>query len=163
MRKSILVPAMVAATLAGLPLAAAAGSAQVEFVKPDSFTDVGSRHAPSNAADVLATLRDHLVREASRELPDGHALHVWITDVDLAGDFEPQQPYVNEVRIVKDIYPPRIDLSFRLVDAGGKVLKEGERKLRDPAFLLRGAGNSSDALRFEKLLIDRWLNDEFFR
>jgi hypothetical protein len=163
MRKSLLVPAMMAAIFAGCPWAAAAGSAQVEFVNPESFTDVGPRHAPSNAAGVLQELRAHLVRQASRELPQGQALHVWITDVDLAGDFEPQQPYVNEVRIVKDIYPPRIDLRFRLADAGGKVLKEGDRKLRDPAFLLRGAGNSSDALRFEKLLIDRWLRDEFFR
>ena len=84
-----------------------------------------------------------------------------ITDVDLAGDFEPQQPYVNEVRIVKDIYPPRIDLRFRLVDGAGRVLKEGTRTLRDPSFLLRGAGDSGDALRFEKSMIDRWLQEEF--
>jgi hypothetical protein len=163
MRNPMLVAALVAASLAGHPASAAAAAAKVEFVKPESFTDVGPAHSPSSAADVLERLRDHLVRQAARALPDQQTLQVSITDVDLAGDFEPQQAYTHEVRIVKNIYPPRIDLRFRLLDANGAVLKEGERMLRDPGFLLHGGGDSADSLRFEKSMIDRWLRAEFAR
>ena len=70
--------ALVAATLAGVPLAAAAGSAQVEFVKPESFTDVGPKHAPSNADDVLEKLRVHLVRRV-RSTPELAATPILVT------------------------------------------------------------------------------------
>jgi hypothetical protein len=142
---------------------AAAAAVQVEFVKPESFTDAGPARPRSAEAEVLEPLRDHLVRRAAPRLHEGQTLHVWVTDVDLAGELEPQQPYYREVRILKDIYPPRIELRFRLLDAGGTVLKEGERTLRDPSFLLRGSGDSGDPLRFEKSMIDRWLLGEFGR
>ena len=82
-----------------------------------------------------------------------------VTDVDRAGNFEPWRPYpMREVRIIKDIYPPRIDLRFRLLDADGKTIREGTRKLRDPGFMSDSINTSSnDTLRYEKALIDRWL------
>jgi hypothetical protein len=61
---------------------------------------------------------------------------------------------------VKDIYPPRIDLSFSLAAGDGKVIKEGERRLRDPAFLAGANQYPDDPLRYEKALIDRWLERE---
>ena len=82
-----------------------------------------------------------------------------ITDVDLAGDFEPWRgPDFTRVRVIRDIYPPRIDLDFRLIGADGRVLREGKRKLRDPGFLTTGAigPGSTDPLRYEKRMIDRW-------
>jgi hypothetical protein len=59
-----------------------------------------------------------------------------------------------------DIYPPRIDLTFRLAGGDGKLIREGERKLRDPAFLLGANDYPDDPLRYEKALIDRWLELE---
>ena len=154
---------LLAATLAGLPAAAAAATAQVVFEKPESFTDAG-RPRPGAARDEsLEGLRDHLVHEVARRLPADQSLHLWITDVDLAGDFEPTQRYSHEVRIVKDRYPPRIELRFRLVRADGSSLKEGTRTLRDTAFLMHGSPDRQDALRYEKAMIDRWLEAEFGR
>ena len=161
MRTFMLIPALVAVVVLEHPAGAAAAAAQVEFINPESFTDAGPKHAPANAAEVLDRLRDHLVRQAARRLPAGETLHVSITDVDLAGDFEPTQPYVNEVRIVKDRYPPRIELRFRLLRADGSVVKEGTRTLRDTAFLLHGSIDRQDALRYEKSMIDRWFVAEF--
>jgi hypothetical protein len=142
---------------------AAAATTQVEFVKPESFTDAGRGLPRSTDAEVLKPLSDHLIRRASQRLAQGQKLEVWITDVDLAGDFEPHQRYSSEVRIVRDLYPPRIDLRFRLADASGAVVKEGTRTLRDAGFLLHRSGDSSDALRFEKSMLDRWLEAEFGR
>ena len=58
--------------------------------------------------------------------------------------------------------PPSIDLHFTLTAADGTTLSEGQRSLRDPAFLSRGVLYSrDDPLRFEKRLLDEWLRREF--
>jgi len=60
----------------------------------------------------------------------------------------------------RDAYPPRIDLTFRLTAADGSLLKEGERKLREPVFALTGSAYRDDPLRYEKALLDTWLERE---
>ena len=67
---------------------------------------------------------------------------------------------MDDVRIVKDIYPPRIDLQFRVRDAKGNVIKEGERKLRDLSFMMNLRLNNHDPLRYEKTLIDDWMRKD---
>jgi hypothetical protein len=109
-----------------------------------------------------------LVSDASRErvvrsgrFPAGQRRA--LTDVDLAGDYEPwRSGQWADVRIVKDIYPPRLTLAFRLTDAEGKVVKEGKRDLRDIAFLMKMTmGFRDDPLRHEKALLDDWLSSEW--
>ncbi|HEX4781942.1 MAG TPA: DUF3016 domain-containing protein [Usitatibacter sp.] len=141
--------------------AAAAATAQVEFVKPESFTDAGRRNARVDRESNLEAIRRHLVREAAKRLPAGEALSISITDVDLAGAYEPWQRYSNEIRVVKDIYPPRIDLRFRLARADGSVVKEGERSLRDPGFLMGDTSHQDDNLKYEKAMLDQWMGKEF--
>ena len=112
----------------------------------------------------LETLRKQVVRTADRLLPAGQRLDVTFTDIKLAGSFEPWRgPQFDDVRIVKDIYPPRIDLRFVLRGSDDQVIAEGERKLRDPGFLTRSIANANDPLRYEKRLLDEWLRREFGR
>ena len=58
-----------------------------------------------------------------------------------AGGFEPGRgPQTDEVRIVRDIHPPRIALDYRLLaddDDDGGVLRESARILSDAAFPVR--------------------------
>ena len=98
-------------------------------------------------------------------MPEGHTLSVTFTDIDMAGDFEPWRGVrFDDVRIVKDIYPPRIVLSFRLTDADGNVVKQGKRDLRDIAFMMKiTMGFRDDSVRHEKALLDDWLRSEFPR
>ena len=147
-----------AACLAGSALAA---TAQVEFDHPEKFTDAGRPHLLNDAKSNCAILEQHIVEEAARTLPADETLAITVTDVDLAGAYEPWQPVSREVRIVKDIYPPRIDLRFRLTRADGALVKEGERSLRDPGFLTGTKGFSGDALRYEKVMLDEWMEKEF--
>jgi hypothetical protein len=147
--------------LACLPTLAAAATAQVEYVKPESFSDAGRRFPASARDESLAPLREHFVKEIGRRLPADQALSIAITDVDLAGEFEPSQPASREVRIVKEIYPPRIALRFRLTRSDGTVIKEGSRNLRDTSFLGSASGSNTDPLRYEKAMIGRWLGEEF--
>jgi hypothetical protein len=136
----------------------------VDWTDPAKFTEVRYSHAfgqPKPEA-WLAAMKTTVVRGADSLLKPGQHLEVTFTDVKLAGQYEPWRgPAYNDVRIVRDIYPPRIDLRFSLSDANGNVIASGERKLRDPGFLTRSTLNGSDSYRFEKRLLKDWLVREF--
>ena len=154
---------------ASAPPAAPAGASPVTvaFIAPDKFTDIGSSRPPLQTARdaYLAELRKFIVQDAARHLPPGQRLDIEVTDVDMVGDFEPWRMRSADVRVVRDIYPPRVDLRFKLVDASGAVLRQGERRLRDPAYLMTAANGyaDNDPLRHEKALLDTWLRNEFGR
>jgi hypothetical protein len=137
----------------------------VTFDHPDKFTDVkDSELATEKGRDgYLDDLKEYIQRYAEPRLADGQKLTVTFTDIDMAGDFEPWRgPRFNDIRIVKDIYPPRLTFSFQLTDASGAVVKEGKRDLRDLSFQLRANPvNQDDPLRYEKSMLDDWMRDEF--
>jgi len=146
------------------PGGAQAGIVSVTHAGPAGIGDAPGAPPESAAArrawfDALAL---HLSEQAAAALPPGQRLHVRIDKVQRAGGFEPWRgPQAAGVRIVRDIYPPRIDLSFKLLDEGGAVLREGSRQLRDGAFLMRPDMYPGDPLRHEKALIDDWVRKEF--
>jgi len=158
--RSFLQP-LAALALACGSFAAAAATAHVEFVKPESFTDAGRNYAGSERDDNLDRLARHISQEAAKRLPADEKLDVWVTDVDLAGYYDPRQTFTHEVRIVKDFYPPRIKLRFRLARADGGVLAEGERNLTDRNFLTHAQRYPLDGLGYEKTLLDSWFRAEF--
>ncbi|GAB2554956.1 DUF3016 domain-containing protein [Rhodanobacter koreensis] len=122
----------------------------------ETTRDVGVHLIDADA--YLKPLKAYIAERASRVLAPGQRLDIEVTDVARAGEYEPWRgPRFNDVRIIKDIYPPRIDLDFTLYGADGKVLNKGSRKLRDPAFLNHNFANDQDPLRYEKSLIDLWL------
>jgi len=136
----------------------------VDWTDPAQFSEL--KHYRSfrdmRPAEWLDPLAKYLRTRAERVLPAGERLEVTFTDVQRAGNYEPWHgPRLDDVRIVRDIYPPRIELRFRLLDANGSVLREGERTLRDSAFLMRDGAHETDSLRFEKRLLDQWLRKEF--
>lgn len=142
-------------------LAAHAATAQVEFLNPDKFTDAGRGYMGGERDDNLTRLKQHFVEQAAKLLPADEALTVWVTDVDLAGYYDPRQKFANETRVVKDIYPPKLAMRFKLARADGSVVKEGERKLTDRNFLTREGRYDTDGLGYEKMMIDDWFRREF--
>ncbi|HEY0945139.1 MAG TPA: DUF3016 domain-containing protein, partial [Opitutaceae bacterium] len=133
---------------------------QVTYVDPEKFTDVKDDYFGTEKGrdNYLDQLKEYIVERANRRLPAGQTLSVSVTDIDMAGDFEPWRgPTFNDVRIVKDIYPPRIDLSFKITGADGKVVAEGKRELRDLSFLMNLSIDRQDPLRHEKNLLDDWM------
>jgi hypothetical protein len=142
------------------------GRAEIVFFEPEKFTDVRDSYmGEATRTTYLEQIRDHVLEQAKYYVPEGHKLLVTFTDIDMAGDFEPWHgARWTDVRIVKDIYPPRINLTFRLVDAEGRVVKEGKRELRDLAFLMKISLNfRDDSVRHEKALLDDWIRSEFPR
>lgn len=169
-------PASLITTLAGMMLftacatppaettaSTAAKNIRVDYIHPEKFTDVGNSSFPSEAARAsdLEQLRKHLLQRAPHLLPAQQKLSVSITDIDMAGNFESWRIRLGDTRIIRDVYPPRIDLHFKLTDDKGMIIREGERKLRNVAFLTTAQQYRNDPLRYEKALLDDWLEVEF--
>ena len=140
---------------------------KVKWAPNDQLSEVrqnSSHRGFMEPAQWQKSLGDYLRQKAERLLPAGQRLDVTIDDIKLAGDFEPWRGLaMQDVRILKDIYPPRIDLHFRLTDTGGATLREGSAKLRDLGYLQRALPNDNDPLRYDKRLIGDWLSSEFRR
>jgi hypothetical protein len=136
----------------------------VTFVQPEQFTDArdGFLGSPRGTAALLAEIDDYLRTAGQRYVPAGLTLSLRITNIDLAGDFEPWRgPNFDRVRIMRDIYPPRVVLEFRLTDATGTVVKEGDRVLLDQFYLTSAAFSKGERLYYDKLLLGDWLRREF--
>ena len=138
--------------------ARAAGQADVTFQEPESFTDVKSTWLRQEA--LLDGLSDHLKLLARQHLADNQVLHVRVTDVDLAGEME-YMHRVPEIRVLRDISSPRIDLRYRL-QTGDQTLPESEASLRDFSYLARiNRYPEGDPLRYEKQMLDEWFQRAF--
>lgn len=143
------------------------GPVLVSWTTPADFTEI--RHSRNRfdavRGDWVRDLARHIADRAGRALRPGERLEVRITDIDRAGDYEPGRGAGDHVRVVRDIYPPRIDLTYSLRDASGQVVASGERSLRDLGFLQRQPGTvgSADPLRHEKQLVDRWVRADLAR
>jgi hypothetical protein len=153
-----------AAALASLHAAADEPPVKVTFTELSRFTDLRVSIATTDRdrAGLAEELKRHIEHIAPPRLPQGARLAVTITDVDMAGEYPPLTGSLSrDVRVIKDVYPPRIDLDFRLLRADGSVEREGHRELRDPGFLWSASPARVDRLAIEKSLLDAWLRREF--
>ncbi len=136
----------------------------VSWTDPAQFTEAryGRPFRQPEPEIWLSEFQKLVVKQATAVLQPGQHLDVRITDVDLAGQVEPfRGSAATDVRVIKSIYPPEINLTFTLTGADGQVIQQGERKLRDVAFLDRGSASRSDTYRFEKRLLTDWISKEF--
>lgn len=139
-----------------------ASNVTISFHESDKFTDARSSFGSSTDQHYLDILSEHVRKVAGKRLAEGQKLEVTINDVDLAGDFRPDRVGLQDVRIIKEIYLPRVKLAFKLLDAEGKVVKEGERKLSDLNFMNRaGIIGRNDPLFYDKNLLSDWVESEF--
>ena len=137
---------------------------KVTFAEPENFTDLKYAYMDTDRGrDALVDeLKQHILARAAKYLTTGQRLEITITDVDLAGDFEPWRGSdYHDVRIVKDLYPPRVSLQFRLLNADGTVVSEGIRRLQNLGYMMSMAWPLSDPLRYDKEMLSKWLRQEF--
>ncbi|MCC8539290.1 DUF3016 domain-containing protein [Xanthomonas axonopodis pv. poinsettiicola] len=141
------------------------GKVDVRWTDPAAFSDLrfsGNRWE-AQRGDWVTQLATHFQQSAARQLPEGQHLSVTITDIRRAGQYEPWHgPRLQDVRVVKDIYPPRLSFTYTLTAADGRVIEQGERRLVDAAFLMNGPRlTDTDPLRYEKAMIDDWVRKQF--
>ncbi|MCD8481996.1 MAG: DUF3016 domain-containing protein [Verrucomicrobia bacterium] len=104
-----------------------------------------------------------LVRTSERWIPEGHQLHLVITNIDMAGEIQPwRNRHHADIRYVESIYPPRMKFTYALTDADGEVVKEGEKHLVDLAFNFGIHGFfRNDPFHYEFAMLSRWIRDTF--
>jgi len=139
---------------------------QVVWATPQELTEVRSnpmRYGIMRPEDWMKALGDYLRVRADRVLPPGQQLLVTIQDITLAGSFEPWHgPSLNDTRFMKDIYPPRLKLHYKLMASDGGTLREKDVQLIDMGYLQHtGLPTETDALRYDKRQISDWVNHEF--
>jgi hypothetical protein len=146
-----------------LPGVAANAAVAVSFVGAEQYTDAGIYGADS--ARNLGVLERHLKTLAARCVAEDDTLHIEILDVDLAGRHEWWRGKAYDVRIMREITWPRLDVRYVWRDAGGTVLAEGRERLADMNYLLHSAHASyeSDVLPYEKRMVEDWIERRFCR
>ncbi|MBE7539597.1 MAG: DUF3016 domain-containing protein [Opitutaceae bacterium] len=133
---------------------------EVNFTDPENFTDVkDSSFGTEKGRDaILSEIREYITRRADKLLPAGQKLTITFSDIDLAGEYEPWRgPRADDIRIVKDIYPPRFKFSYKVTNAAGAVVKQGEENITDLAFMMRLTIDRQDPLRYEKDILNDWM------
>jgi len=141
-----------------------ASNVTVIFDRPENFRDVKDAFVPTEKGrdDIFAEFRRFLADRAASYLDQGQRLEIKFTDIDLAGDFEPHVgTRFDAVRIMKDVYPPRLEFDFKLTGADGRVIKEGKRRLTDMSYLQRIIRPGNDgSLRYEEDLLTDWMHED---
>jgi hypothetical protein len=137
--------------------AALAGSVEVSFVEPASFTDAGNTRWDEDAN--LQRLARHLQGLGSRLLPDNQVLKVRVLDVDLAGTV---RNIVTGVRVLDGSSDfPKIHLAYTLA-TDGVAQSQGDEWVTDLDYahhLRQRVG--PEPLRYEKLMLDAWFKARF--
>lgn len=135
---------------------------KVTWLSPDDFRDVKStNHNKKYQQRVLKDLEKHFYKKLPTFLDDGQSISVKVHDLDMAGDVLPSfGRTIDDIRVVKSIYPPMIDIEYSVVDKEGKVLKSERKKFRDIAFNMGIPRISSKHLGYEKAMLDKWMKNE---
>ncbi|GAB1717475.1 MAG: hypothetical protein NTAFB05_25170 [Nitrobacter sp.] len=126
---------------------------KVHFINPERYADAGSFDAGGVDA-TLAAFRAYLEKLGARLLASNQNLTIDIRNIDLAGENEPSR--FSDVRIMRDVTPPRITLSYVLTEKG-KRTRSGEETLTDINYQMNPSARlSGDRYAYEKALLDDW-------
>ncbi|MGE7989530.1 DUF3016 domain-containing protein [Pseudomonas sp. NPDC089554] len=146
------------------PQQATPANVEVHFDHPEKFRDASldSRGYERGAdAQVIKALTEHLQKLALRYLPPGQQLRIDIRDIDLAGRYEPWNSRAYDVRFMREITWPSIDLSYTLSQPG-RPDQQAEERVSDKMYLSRpGRQASSDRLYAEKSMLGDWFRQRF--
>lgn len=133
---------------------------KVEWLQPEKYSDIRPANEPKGSyrRHVLASF-DKFWQKMSARLPQGYNVKLTMKDVDLAGDVNPLYRLDNrEIRVIKEIYFPRITLDYQVLDANNQVVLEGKDvKIKDMNFMnTTGLRYSSQEFGHEKAMLDKW-------
>lgn len=104
----------------------------------------------------LATFSAHFEKLGAQLLSLNQNLTIDVLNIDLAGEYEPWRRNLSDVRIMRDVTPSYIKLSYVLNEKGKRTLN-GEDDLTDINYQMNpSAPFSSDRYGYEKALLDDW-------
>jgi hypothetical protein len=140
-----------------------AASVNVTWQDPDNYADVrpGNETRDGFRERVFKDLDQVFVKNA-KKLPDDLELNLVVTNLDLAGDtlgYYTSSGF--EIRIVKDIYWPRMSLTYSLKNKQGVEISGGKADLADMNFLFFQQLNiTNSGFRYEEKMINDWFKTQ---
>ncbi|MDN3653708.1 DUF3016 domain-containing protein [Thalassotalea ponticola] len=141
-----------------------AGEAKVNWIEPNTYTDIRPGDEPRKRFEkrVFSELETY-IGELAATLPDGQTLQMDVTNLDLAGDVRYMVgPNNATVRVIEDLYFPKMRFRYQLTDASGEVLKQGEEKLKDMGFFNSPKRSMRhENFSYEKAMIGEWFEQTF--
>jgi hypothetical protein len=143
---------------------ASAGEAKVVWQDTDSYTDIrsGNQSIKSMRSGIEKSIGGEF-SELAGQLPAGYVLDVTVTDLDLAGEVDPiPTRSVDQVRVLKDIYFPRMTFDYRLTGSDGAVLlAEQKVELKDMQYLSNmRVTRTSEAFYSERRMVRDWFSKQ---
>lgn len=138
-----------------------AATVEVSWTEPEKYRDIrsGEQSRKHFEARVFKSLTEHFEKMAEK-LPENQTLKVDITDVDLAGDVNAGG--IRQIRIVKDLYFPRIKFSYQLLDSNNETLIKDEANVKDMGFMQSSSLRyKSKSFGYEKKMLDEWFAETF--
>ena len=138
-----------------------AATSEVTWTDYKSYRDIdeGNDGRKQFRERIFKDFEEHFAKLAAT-LPAEKTLKIDVTDVDLAGDTH--HAGVNRTRIVKEIYSPRMNFAYQVLDADGKVIKSDEVVVKDMSFM---SGSNlkyrNKSLGYEKKMLDDWFKETF--
>jgi len=134
----------------------------VEFVKPEGFSDIypsGRTGTKRELDGTLEALRKIVVDAGSKALKTGDELKLEVLDVNLAGDYPPSQSLSREIRVMRNIDWPSMKVRYTL-KRDGKVTN-GEALISDMSYLMSGSScPGSEGLCYERRMVERWFRKD---
>lgn len=158
MKKNILFA--VASSIIGC--AAYAGEAKVTWQEPDKYTDIREGN------ELLDRFREQLFKEfelmladLAKQLPDDCLFEVTVTDVDLAGEVNGMHAGAwQNIRIIKDIYWPRMSFTYTLKHTTQGLLASGQEDIKDLGFLSGGRSSAMTRFGYEEKMLQSWFKKQ---
>jgi hypothetical protein len=145
--------------LAALGAGSAHAAVAVSFVDPEHYSDARAGYGKPGVA--LDALRRHVVALGARYLRPDQTLAIEVLDVDLAGQVEWWRPYGYDLRVMREVTPPRIKLRYALTE-NGRTTAQGDETLVDPYYLWQsGRPGSTEPFYYEKTMLERWFQERF--
>jgi len=139
----------------------AKATVRVEYVHPESFTDVSFRSMTREAAvERLERELTHTIEAAAAQYLNAYQLDVRIVDVAMAGRQAFENPGLNsDIRIRHEMgKPPKISVQYQINDSTGHIVAQGARVLTNLNYQWDYPDSYYlDTLYPEKLLLRDWI------
>ncbi|AOT09874.1 DUF3016 domain-containing protein [Pseudoalteromonas luteoviolacea] len=142
-----------------MPMMASAGEAKVTWLDFKEYRDVfPAKETRGGYHKRIAKQFDAHLSKLASDMPEGYMLSVTFEDIDLAGDVRFN---MNDIRIIKPIYFPRLKIAYNVTDKAGNVIVEAQSKvLKDMGFMDRIKFGRDTEFYYDKRLLSDWFEDD---
>lgn len=140
-----------------------AGEVSITWQTPEKYTDIRPSSETREAfQERVAKELGEVFVDLAKKLPDDVKWTVTVTDIDLAGDVRPMmRGTANDIRVIKEIYWPRMSLSYRMTDSKGATIAEGQEDIKDMNFMMGmhiPSGHTS--FEYEEKMLQDWFRKQ---